>query len=199
MGRPKGNHEDRRGDVAEAVWLVLATDGFNGLTIRAIARQLQATTGVVTHYFGSKREIIGYALELLEKRSAGRPRRAAADGLAALRAAIMDMLPLDGKSTTANRVWVSSWDHAIADPQFRREHARRYAAGVERLTGLVEMAQELGELAAGDARSMATQLQSFALGVIVQAVLDPAQYSATCQIALLDDHLARLARTPEIC
>ncbi|MFC6707737.1 TetR/AcrR family transcriptional regulator [Flexivirga alba] len=195
MGRPKGNHEDRRGDVAEAVWQVLATDGFNGLTIRAIARQMQATTGVVTHYFGSKREIVGYALDLLESRSRTRQPRTAADGLPALRSAVMDMLPLDAESTTANRVWISSWDHALADPQFQRDHARRYADGVERLTALVQAAQKCAALCAGDARLMATELHSFALGLIVQAVLDPANYSAVQQVSLLEDYLARLRPT----
>lgn len=197
MGRPKGNHEDRRGDVAEAVWQVLASDGFNGLTIRAIARQLQATTGVVTHYFRSKREIIGYALDLLETRSRTRPRRPAADGLPALRSAVLDMLPLDPESTTANRVWVSSWDHALADPQFRRDHARRYAHGVARLDLLIRAAQERSEVRAGDARSMAIELHCFALGLIVQAVLDPDQYPAHRQVGLLDGQLERLMETPE--
>lgn len=197
MGRPKGNHEDRRGDVAEAVWQVLASDGFNGLTIRAIARQLQATTGVVTHYFRSKREIIGYALDLLETRSRTRPRRPAADGLPALRSAVLDMLPLDAESTTANRVWVSSWDHALADPQFQRDHARRYAHGVERLDGLIRAAQERSEVRAGDARSMATELHCFALGLIVQAVLDPDRYPADRQVGLLDGQLERLMEAPE--
>lgn len=197
MGRPPGNHEDRRGDVAEAVWRVLATDGFNGLTIRAIARQLHATTGVVTHYFRSKHEIVSYALDLLEKRSTARPRRSAPDGLPALRSVVMDMLPLDAESATANRVWLSSWDHALADPQFQQEHARRYADGVERLAGLILTAQERDELPPGDARSMATELHSFALGMIVQTILDPAAYSTDRQIELLDGYLGRLARTPE--
>lgn len=197
MARPKGNHEDRRGEVAEAVWRVLARDGFNGLTIRAIARQLQATTGVVTHYFRSKREIIGYALELLDKRSTDRPRRSADAGLPAVRSAIIDMLPLDADSVTANRVWVSSWDQALADPQFRRDHARRYAAGVDRLTELVSDAQTRGEMRAGDSHSMATELQCFALGLIVQAVLDPTHYPEERQVALLDDLLENMAGRPE--
>ncbi|HWC23177.1 MAG TPA: TetR family transcriptional regulator C-terminal domain-containing protein [Flexivirga sp.] len=198
MARPKGNHEERRGDVAEAVWQVLASDGFNGLTIRAIAHRLQATTGVVTHYFRSKREIVSYALDLLEKRSASRLRTPAAEGLAALRSAAMDMLPLDADSTTANRVWISSWDHALADAQFQRDHARRYADGVEHLAQLIRVAQGRGELVAGDAQAMATEVHSFALGLIVQAVLDPAEYPADRQIALLDGYLGRLARTSEI-
>jgi AcrR family transcriptional regulator len=197
MGRPTGNHEDRRGEVAEAVWQVLAADGFNGLTIRAIARQLQATTGVVTHYFRSKREIIGYALDLLERRARSRPRRPAPEGLPALRSAVLDMLPLDTETTTANRVWVSSWDHALADPQFQRDHARRYSDGVERLDEHVRAAQARSEVRAGDTRSMATKLHCFALGLIVQGVLDPDRYPADRQIELLDDYLETLRSSTE--
>lgn len=192
MSRPRGDHERRRAEVAEAVWQVLSTDGFGGLTVRAIAGRMQATTGVVTHYFRSKREVIGYALDLLDRRSGERHRRTSEPGMAAVRAALLDMLPLDAESITANRIWVSSWDRALADPDLRRDHGRRYAAGVDRLAALVVIAQDRGELATGEPRDVAAGLQSFALGLTVQALLDPESYPAATQVTLVEAHLRQL-------
>jgi AcrR family transcriptional regulator len=51
MPRTKGDHEARRRDVSEAVWRVLVAHGFGGLTMRAVAAELDASTGLLTHYF----------------------------------------------------------------------------------------------------------------------------------------------------
>lgn len=75
MPRTKGDHEGRLRDVSEAVWRVMATRGFAGLTLRAVAAELGATTGLLTHYFPTKRALLEHALDLLEQRTMARPRR----------------------------------------------------------------------------------------------------------------------------
>ncbi|MGW6158931.1 TetR/AcrR family transcriptional regulator, partial [Streptomyces sp. NPDC055144] len=123
MPRTKGDHEARRRDVSEAVWRVLVAHGFGGLTMRAVAAELDASTGLLTHYFPAKRDLVAYALDLLERRTVSRPRPAAGEGLAALKAALMDILPLTGEATDSNRIWVSSWDTALADPGLSDDYA----------------------------------------------------------------------------
>jgi len=99
------DHEARRRDVSEAVWRVLARHGFDGLTLRAVAAEMGASTGLLTHYFPSKQALIRHALQVSEEHSAKRPRRDAdAEGLAALRAALLDVLPLDPATTVMNRM-----------------------------------------------------------------------------------------------
>ncbi|WP_087930879.1 TetR/AcrR family transcriptional regulator [Streptomyces albireticuli] len=193
MPRTKGDHESRRRDVSEAVWRVLAAQGFGGLTLRAVATELGATTGLLTHYFPAKRDLVAYALDLLEQRSAARPRRAAGAGLAAVRAALLDILPLTAEATDANRIWVSSWDVALADPALSGDHARRYAESRDKLCALVAEAQRLGELPAGDPAGVAAGTQAFVLGLVVQALFAPADFPPDRQAELLDDYLASLA------
>jgi len=90
----KGDHEARRTDVAEAVWRVLATHGFGGLTMRAVAVELGASTGLLTHYFTNKRELVRYANEIAAERTESRPLRTADEpGLTALRVALLNVLP----------------------------------------------------------------------------------------------------------
>ncbi|WP_371604644.1 TetR family transcriptional regulator [Streptomyces sp. NBC_01220] len=192
MSRTKGDHEARRRDVSEAVWQVMAARGFAGLTLRAVAAELGATTGLLTHYFPTKQALVEYALDLLEQRTLSRPRRNSGRGLAALRDALLDILPMTPESTDGNRIWVSSWDAALADPDLSAGHARKYAAGRDRLTDRVAAAQELGELPPGNPADVAAGAQSFVLGLVVQALFAPTVFPPQRQIQLLDDYLGAL-------
>jgi AcrR family transcriptional regulator len=192
MPRTKGDHEARRRDVSEAVWQVMATRGFAGLTLRAVATELGATTGLLTHYFPTKRALVEHALDLLEQRTLSRPRRETGQGLTALRNALLDILPLTPKATDTNRIWVSSWDTALSDPHLSADYARKYARSREQLTERVAAAQELGELPPGDPAPIAAGAQSFVLGLVVQALFDPTSFPPERQVELLDDYLATL-------
>jgi len=176
---------------------VLDQAGFAGLSIRAVARELDATTGIVTHYFPTKRELTSFALDLLAETTESRDRRIAdpdvdPDGLRDLRSALRGMLPLDAISTTANRIWVSSWDAALADERHAADHADRYRVSRAKIAELLTDTD-------GD-RDRVLQvtevLHSFILGMTVQAVLDPTSYPPQRQIALLDELLDDLL-TPE--
>ncbi|MEW1691404.1 TetR/AcrR family transcriptional regulator [Streptomyces sp. NPDC091265] len=192
MPRTKGDHEARRRDVSEAVWQVMAARGFAGLTLRAVAAELGASTGLLTHYFPTKRALVAYALDLLEQRTLARPRRPEGKGLAALRHTLMDILPLTAEAADSNRIWVSSWDAALCDGELSADYARKYARSRDRLRDRVAAAQELGELLPGDPAYIAAGAQSFALGLVVQALFDPAAFAPQRQVELLDGYLATL-------
>ncbi|GAA2736732.1 TetR/AcrR family transcriptional regulator [Actinocorallia aurantiaca] len=192
MPRTKGDHEARRRDVSEAVWQVMAARGFAGLTLRAVAAELGATTGLLTHYFPTKRALVEYALDLLEQRTLSRPRRDSGKGLAALRDGLLDILPLTPEAADSNRIWVSSWDAALSDPDLSTGYAHKYAVSRDRLSEQVAAAQELGELPPGDPAEIAAGAQSFVLGLVVQALFAPAAFPPQRQVQLLDDYLATL-------
>lgn len=56
------DHRQRRAYIIAAARRILARDGLGGLTMRAIAAEAGCTTGLVTHYFASKEELIGAAV-----------------------------------------------------------------------------------------------------------------------------------------
>ncbi|BAJ31231.1 MULTISPECIES: TetR/AcrR family transcriptional regulator [Kitasatospora] len=195
----RGDHEARRRDVSEAVWRVLADRGFGGLTLRAVAAELGASTGLLTHYFPHKRALVAHALEVLDRQAAERRRpateaAATSRGLPVLRAALLDVLPLDADGEAGNRIWVGSWDAALGDPELTAGHAERYRRARRRMTELCAQAQELGDLPADrPAADLAALAQSFALGLVVQALFAPGEFPPARQRALLDDFLAGLA------
>jgi AcrR family transcriptional regulator len=196
MARTKGDHDARRREVSEAVWRVLDAHGFGGLTLRAVAAELGATTGLLTHYFATKRDLVAYALDLLEQRTLDRPRETVPDESAALRVALLGILPLTAEAATSNRIWVSSWDPALADAGLSRDHARRYARSRDRLRDLVAAGQRRGDLAAGDPADIAAGAQAFVLGLVVQSLFEPAAFPARRQVALVDGYLRTLSPTP---
>ena len=189
------DHEARRRDVSEAVWRVLARHGFDGLTLRAVAAEMGASTGLLTHYFPSKQALIRHALQVSEEHSAKRPRRDAdAEGLAALRAALLDVLPLDPATTVMNRVWVSSWDVALGDRELGSAERARYRRWRARLRPIVEAAQRGGDLPPrADIDDLVATVAAFTHGLVVQALFDPRTFPHHRQVVLLDAFLESLA------
>ncbi|MET8695480.1 TetR/AcrR family transcriptional regulator [Streptomyces bauhiniae] len=190
-----GDHDARREDVSRAVWQVLADKGFGGLTLRAVAAAMGVSTGMLMHYFPAKRALITHALDLLETRTAGRPRREhVAPGLATVRAMLLDILPLTPGDTLRNRVWVSSWDLSLADDGLAAEQAGRYTRLRASLRPHLEAARELGELPAhADPEQLAATAVAFTHGLVVQALFDPGRFPEDAQVALLDGFLTSLA------
>ncbi|UNO38412.1 TetR family transcriptional regulator C-terminal domain-containing protein [Streptomyces sp. MST-110588] len=190
-----GDREARREDVSQAVWRVLADKGFGGLTLRAVATAMGVSTGMLMHYFPTKRALVAHALDLLEKRTAERPRRARPiEGLAALRAVLLDVLPLTPDDVARNRIWVSSWDLALADDALGTDQADRYARMRTAIRPHLEAARDLGELpATADPEQLAATAVAFTHGLVVQALFDPGRFPEDVQVAMLDGFLASIA------
>ncbi|WP_448320016.1 TetR/AcrR family transcriptional regulator [Streptomyces sp. CO7] len=190
-----GDHEARRKDVSEAVWRVLAARGFGGLTLRAVAAEMGASTGMLTHYFPSKRALVTHALGLLEQDTAGRPRRnPPADGLPTVRAMLLDILPLTPADTARNRIWVSSWDLSLADETLAAQQGDRYRRLRDSFRPPLETARDLGEIPPDtDTGQLAAAAVAFVHGLVVQALFDPGRFSEDVQTDMVDGFVARLA------
>ena len=189
------DHDVRRREVAEAVWRVLAATGFAGLSLRAVARELGATTGLLTHYFASKRELVRHALDVVHERTLPRMEAAGAGvgGLEGLRQRLRAVLVDDEEATVLSKVWVGFWDLALADEELALAEAARYERWRARLRPLVDEAVDAGELAPGrDRETVVDVLTAFTHGLVVQALFDPDRFPAERQYAVLDDLLAAL-------
>jgi AcrR family transcriptional regulator len=194
MPPARGDHEARRRDVSEAVWRVLAEHGFGGLTLRAVAAAMDASTGLLTHYFPAKRDLVAHALEILDERTRDRPLRDnSPPGMAGLRAALLDILPLTPQTVALNRVWVSSWDVALADTALGKAQADRYNWLRERFKVHLEAARSRGELPPDtDLDGAAATIVAFTHGLVVQALFALDTFTPERQVELLDAFLAGL-------
>ncbi|MEU5885075.1 TetR/AcrR family transcriptional regulator [Spirillospora sp. NPDC047279] len=190
----RGDHDARRRDVSEAVWRVLADRGFGGLTLRAVAAEMNASTGLLTHYFPSKKALIAYALDVADERTATRPRETpATEGLDGLRAALASVLPLTPDAAAMNRVWVGSWDGSLADPALGERERNRYEGWRERLRPHVQAARDNGDIPpTSDVDDLTATVAAFTHGLVVQALFDPERFPPARQIAMLDTLLDSL-------
>lgn len=194
----RGDHDARRADVSEAVWRVVAAKGFGGLTLRAIAAEMNASTGMLTHYFPTKQALIRHALDVADERTANRARRVPTEeGLEALRAALLDVLSLTPEGADMNRVWVTSWDLALGDPELGAQQAARYDRWRGMLRPHVEAAQRKGQISAdADPDDVVALAAAVTHGLVVQALFAPDVFPPDRQIALLDRFLEGLTTAP---
>lgn len=186
------DHDARRRDVSAAVWRVLAAGGFGGLTLRAVAAEMGASTGLLTHYFPTKQALVRHALEIAGEHTENRPLRTAEPGLAALHAALLDVLPLTAELTEMNKVWISFWDAALGDEELREREEDRYERWRSSLRPHVVAAQQRAELPAGDPDAIVAIVAAFAHGLIVQTIFAPATFPPERQAALLEQFLTRM-------
>lgn len=62
------DYEERRALIAEAAWGIILEQGFEGASVRNIAKEAGLSLGSLRYYFHSQGELIKYAKELVSKR-----------------------------------------------------------------------------------------------------------------------------------
>ena len=183
------DHEKRREEIAEAAWRVVERAGPEGANMREIAREAGHTTGVVTHYFRGKRELMAFAFGLMVERSTGRVAEAAASSGPA--EALAQLLPLDEERRRETTVWLALMSASLTDPDLAVELRQRYRRAREATFPTFRVA--LKEAAPGeDPDDVADELLALVDGLTVDALADPERYPPGRQLALLHRALERL-------
>lgn len=122
-------HEDRRLEVSEAAWRVIVREGLDRTSMRAIAQEMGCTTGVVTHYFRNKEELIRFALDQVGERLQIMMQSAieAVTGTNRLVAMLSAFLPLDQERKDILKVWVAFLGYAVGREALMVEHQQSAA------------------------------------------------------------------------
>ncbi|MBE9102973.1 TetR/AcrR family transcriptional regulator [Vacuolonema iberomarrocanum] len=138
------SQEERRLEVSEAAWRVIVREGLDRTSMRAIAQEMGCTTGVVTHYFRNKHELILFALhQVTEKLQVFMEKGTqSVSGFERLVAMLSAFLPLDVERQDILRVWLAFLGYAVGRENLMTEHQHSAA----RLRALV--VQELQQLQA---------------------------------------------------
>lgn len=197
------NPDERRREIARAVYRVVERGGLESASMREIAREAGCTTGALTHHFADRRALLDHAVGLAVDESMARlVRTARTDGL---RAALAEFLPLDELRRQENAVWLVGVSAATRDPQLAASLSRRYAAAnallVEELrgrlprTGRAEGAtpatDEGDEAPEAEVELLVEEVLSAVDGIAIWATADPERYPPERQLALVDRVLAR--------
>jgi AcrR family transcriptional regulator len=115
---------DRRLEVSAAAWRVIVREGLDRTSMRAIAQEMNCTTGVVTHYFRNKQELILFALHQVMERLQGFMEQAVAErtGCDRLVAMLSSFLPIDPERQEILRVWMAFLGYAVGREDLMAEH-----------------------------------------------------------------------------
>ncbi len=190
------DHEKRREFVGEALWRVIGRKGLGGATVREIATEAGFSTGVLAHYFPGKDDLILFALNLASERTRSRMKRRSEqyDGIDAIRAVLMEGLPLDPVRREEWRVWISFWGKALESPKLMAEQKDRYRQWRTFIAELVETAQRSGEIDASlEACEIASQLLAVVDGLGIQAMYEHRAMSGKRIRSILDLVLVQLS------
>jgi AcrR family transcriptional regulator len=187
--------DERRDEILSATWRVIARDGIDGATIRAIAKEASCSRGILGHYFHDKEDILGSAL-LLSHRRVGARMTAAADGLSgleALRAAMLEALPLDRRRDLEAQIEISFWGRALGNTAMSELQHSEFDRLWSRLRGLLRQAADAGQLRSDCDLDLAThELVVLIDGLSAERVLYPGRVSPQRQTEMLDRVLQSL-------
>ncbi len=185
------DHDARREGIADALMALLERDGADHVALRGVAAESGWSTGVLAHYFADKDALLTYAFELVATRAAGRAdRRAAAatDPAGAVRALLVECLPLDARRRREARLWFAYLERARGAPAMAAVARRRY----DDWTGAVGGALEGAGLGVAEAGEAARELVALVDGLTVQALADPRRLPRPALERALDTALARI-------
>jgi AcrR family transcriptional regulator len=187
--------DGRRDEILSATWRVIARDGIAGATIRAIAKEAGCSRGILGHYFHDKEDILGSAL-LLSHRRVGARMTAAAEGLSgleALRAVMLEALPLDARRDLEAQIEISFWGRALGNTALSELQHSEFDRLWSRLHGLLRQAADLGQLQSDCDLDLAThELVVLIDGLSAERVLYPGRVSPQRQTQMLDRVLQSL-------
>ena len=158
--------------------------------MRDIAREAGYTTGVLTHHFRDKQELIGYAFGLLVGRVAKRSAQVTQER--GLFEALCELLPLDEGRRRESVAWLALISVSLRDPKLAEDLRQRYK---EALAVGMNAARELaGEeiLTEEDFEDAADEIMATVDGIAVEALINPERYPPSRQVDLLRRALDRM-------
>ena len=191
------DHEERREELIAAVWRVIARDGLDASTIRAIAKETDSSAGALSHYFKDKDDILTFALKLSHRRIRERQNRKldGLKGVEALRELVLDNLPLDEERELETRLEVGYWARSLTRPEVRKVQGTEAAVLHKRLVALIIEAQRGGDMDGETAAStIAERLLALIDGLSLHALLYPERLSPQAQMTIIDQEFVKLGR-----
>lgn len=176
--------------LSRAVWSVLAEQGLERLTVRAVAAAAGCTTGLVMHRFPNRQALLLHARQLLHQVTRARVEALevrSATPRVALRAVLHQGMALDEQTRQEAVVWLGFLAAAVADDDLIAEHRRNNRVWRERVERLITAAAP--EWTAGRTATVALALIAMTEGVAAYAAADPAAFPPADQERMLDTAL----------
>lgn len=191
------DHEAQRARFAEAAIRLIAREGFEGTTMRAVAAEAGLSYGSLFHYFESRDELLLEAVRHLTRRQAERVNTFSSryKGLRALERLLRDDAVVDSDSRDYDVVWLAFLYRAALVERFRALYGELIDGWLARIRGMLEEARVAGEVPDDldtDAEAMA--LWVYSAGIGQQGLLHPEKLPPARQRKLIAAYLEKLRK-----
>ncbi len=190
------DREQRRREILEVTWRLMATRGADAATMREIAREAGYANGALAYYFANKEALVEAAYLYVFDRTNERIRAAIAGrrGIPALRAFLVEVLPTTELTRLEARIVLPFWNRTVTDERLARLNDAAMQQWRHDLRRLVAEGREDGDVSVDTADDvLVEQLLATALGLQVLALLPEAPTSPDVQLAMLDATLRALS------
>jgi AcrR family transcriptional regulator len=184
----------RRTQIVEVTWRLIATEGLEAATMRRIAEGARCTTGLVTHYFASKEDLLLASLQRITDRSGTRMRVRRSRGLDRLREVAEAVLPLDEERSLEWRVWLAFWGRAYSNDHLLREQRERYERWRSAVRRAVAEAVESGDLVGDDVEREVSRFVGLLMGLSIDAINRGVDGEGSGLLDLVEHHIAAMSR-----
>lgn len=192
------DHEERRRNIAEAVYRLIGANGMDAVSLRDVAQEAGVSMGAVQHYFKTKDDMLLFALGYMRERVLPRL-QSVLDKLPdpttheRTRAAIMLMLPLDKESIQEATVNIAFFANSFGNKETQAKLREGYRTLYEASRQSLKDAAAAGEL-----RSIEDVDQGAAeLFYLVQGLIGPTLIGAMSKkeaVTVIDNKLDALFR-----
>ncbi|HKU02904.1 MAG TPA: TetR/AcrR family transcriptional regulator [Arthrobacter sp.] len=189
------DHDERRLELVDATWRIIARQGLESATMREIATEAGFANGALKPYFPTKDTLLEFAFSHVFNRTNQRIAGVTAGktGLEALRAFCLEVLPLDEERVNEARIVVPFWQRAINDAQKAAIHQQSMEEWLVAIRRFLAEARDSGDVAAAvDDSILAGQLLNMLLGAQIEAALAPEGQADFGHAAQLEGYLALL-------
>lgn len=171
----------RREQVVDAVLEILATEGWDGVTLRRISEVSGLSNGAMSHFVGTKDQMVAEATRVHFERYLRRAETVTAEGTVSERLTnwIFDIVARTEGNRKEWACWLALWGQAPFDPVIRKELERVYRAHAQRLAAIIEEGRDSGEIAAEvDPKAAADQLIALIDGLALRRMMATGGYGA---------------------
>ena len=186
------DHADRRRELVEASWDVIANDGIEGLTMRRVASAAGCTTGRISHYFNNREALLSSALTAAHDESERRMMTIAKSALPPkerLRLVAYEGLPLDAARLREWKVWIVFWAAAASSSVLASQNKQRYR-GWRSL--LLRLLVDIESSKKNDAEMHVEELLALIDGLGLRITLDSSASLRKLARKTIDEFVARL-------
>ncbi|SEJ50548.1 transcriptional regulator, TetR family [Bhargavaea ginsengi] len=189
------NHEERREQIAEAMWRVILEKGMEGATVRNIAGEAGLSTGALRHYFKDQDELLVYAMRLVNERVEKRAMVILQEELPPKEKVIrvlLEIVPVDEERRAEMDVWFTFQAHIRHRKDLEGAPGHALGAAVSKLFDFLAYEGELKEEL--DIELEAERLYSIADGLALHAFLEPNRLRADTVETLIRDSVGRICK-----